>query len=258
VLSLNIGNPSLQRAERQLRWLAERDEHVLILTETAASDGCRLLAERLTWAGWQVRFPLPHSGERGVMIASRLGLEDRGEPMLTYLPARAEQVRLTGSDVQIIGVYVPSRDQSQAKTERKRAFITQLIQALPAAPVSSILAGDLNVLEADHHPRYRFFQDWEYALHSGLADTGWLDAYRLQEPTCAEHSWVSRDGDGFRYDHIFISADLREQLTGCTYLHETRESELTDHSAMALELRLAGSQELTVEPLTLGETPSLF
>jgi exodeoxyribonuclease-3 len=34
LLTLNIQNPSPQRAEHQIRWLAARDEDVLVLTET--------------------------------------------------------------------------------------------------------------------------------------------------------------------------------------------------------------------------------
>src|SRR5258707_341038 len=44
LLTFNIGNPSPERAQRQLAWLASRDEQVLILTETKASAGCQLLA----------------------------------------------------------------------------------------------------------------------------------------------------------------------------------------------------------------------
>ncbi len=34
LLTLNIANPSPERAERQLGWLAARDEDVLVLIET--------------------------------------------------------------------------------------------------------------------------------------------------------------------------------------------------------------------------------
>ena len=45
-LTFNIGNPSEQRAQRQLEWLAGRPEHVLVLTETKASAGCRTRRDR--------------------------------------------------------------------------------------------------------------------------------------------------------------------------------------------------------------------
>lgn len=40
LLTFNIANPSPVRAQRQLGWLATRDEEVLVLTETKDSAGC--------------------------------------------------------------------------------------------------------------------------------------------------------------------------------------------------------------------------
>jgi hypothetical protein len=60
LLTLNIGNPSVTRARRQLAWLIRRDEQVLVLTEAKASAGCRLLAEEFIPPA-----PLPpHGGDR--------------------------------------------------------------------------------------------------------------------------------------------------------------------------------------------------
>ena len=57
VLTFNIGNPSPDRARRQFSWLIGRDEDVLVLTETKASAGCRMLAEEFTAAGYAVHWP---------------------------------------------------------------------------------------------------------------------------------------------------------------------------------------------------------
>ena len=48
VLTFNLNNPSRERAERQLDYLAARPESVLVLTETADSAGCALLADGFT------------------------------------------------------------------------------------------------------------------------------------------------------------------------------------------------------------------
>ena len=40
VMTLNIGNPSLQRVQKQIDWLETRDEDVFVLTETKLSQGC--------------------------------------------------------------------------------------------------------------------------------------------------------------------------------------------------------------------------
>ena len=70
LLTLNIGNPSPDRAQRQLAWLIRREEDVLVLSETKASAGCRLLAEEFTAAGYAVHYPQPGPGEYGTMIVS--------------------------------------------------------------------------------------------------------------------------------------------------------------------------------------------
>jgi exodeoxyribonuclease III len=257
VLTLNIGNPSRKRAERQLEWLQDRAEDVLVLTETAASRGCDLLAERFSRANWDVRFPRPAEGERGVLIASRVQLADRGPDLVSYLPARVENVTVAGG-LEIIGVYVPSRDGSTAKIDRKRRFVTELTGAVRSMTGRSVLLGDLNVIEPEHRPRYAWFQDWEYALYRDLLEAGWVDAYRLQQPSKTEHSWVGYEGDGYRFDHVFVSADLSVEVIACAYLHEAREGNLTDHSAMTLELKLTGVEALDVNPHISSDQPTLF
>lgn len=57
LITVNIGAPSLDRAQRQLRWLAARPEDVLVLTETKATAGSQFLAEAFIAAGYAVTFP---------------------------------------------------------------------------------------------------------------------------------------------------------------------------------------------------------
>lgn len=55
LLTLNVANPSVDRAGALLAWLATRPEHVLALTETKAGAGCRHLAAAFTTAGYRVK-----------------------------------------------------------------------------------------------------------------------------------------------------------------------------------------------------------
>jgi len=259
ILTMNVGSPSRKRAERQLEWLGRREEDVLVLTETSRGQGSNLLAARLSGAGWDVRYPLPDLGERGVLLASRARLAPRGRNFVDYLPPRVEAVAMAGGSPNIVGVYVPSRDASVTKTERKQRFITALAAALRARPASpSVLIGDLNIIEPDHRPRYPWFSDWEYALYAGLVADGWRDAYRLTHPTGMEHSWISHLGDGYRYDHVFVSAELSDRVGGCDYVHETREHGLTDHSAMTLTLFRTPAERLATIASLSADPPSLF
>jgi exodeoxyribonuclease-3 len=263
LLTFNIGNPSPERAERQLGWLATREEDVLVLTETRASRGCRLLADRFTAAGYTVVFPQPEPGEYGTMIIARIASQPgTWTSRLDYLPARGAGLALpigNGAKLEVVGLYVPSRDASQAKVVRKRRFLEGCLDAFTASARQTdpgggelVLLGDLNLLEPDHQPHYPFFHPFEYAFYRRLADLGLVDAFRHLHPGQVEHSWVGRTGDGYRYDHAFVSKGLLDALDGCAYLHQPRHLRLSD-------LRVTGPTRLVVsDPAVSAASPSLF
>lgn len=264
-LTFNIGNPSEQRAERQLAWLAGRSEDVLVLTETKASAGCRLLASAFTDAGWHVSFPVPAPGEYGVMIISRVQAQPGSfGDSIGYLPTRAVSVTLPApaGPIEVIGAYVPSRDAGLEKTERKRKWLAACLAALasrdPGHP--EVLLGDLNILEPDHQPRYPFFVPFEYDFYRALsAEHGLLDAFRHLHPAASEYSWVGRTGDGYRYDHAFCSASLAPAISTCAYLHEPRTHGLSDHSALTANLALQPPPLLAAsDPVTAAAPATLF
>ncbi len=263
LLTLNIGNPSPERAQRQLAWLADRPEDVLVLTETRASRGCELLAERFAAAGYTVTFPRPEQGEYGTMIAARIASHPgTWAGQLDYLPARAASVTLPiGDGVEVVGLYVPSRDATEAKVERKRRFLERCLGAFAASARGGdvVLLGDLNIVEPDHQPRYPFFHPFEYTFYRRLAELGLVDAFRHLHADEVEHSWVGRTGDGYRYDHAFVSKGLLDALDACTYVHEPRGTRLSDHSALTLRLRVSRAARLAVSnPAASPAPPSLF
>jgi exodeoxyribonuclease-3 len=183
---------------------------------------------------------------------------------LGYLPSRAVSCLLPTRDgpLRLVGAYVPSRDASVEKTERKRRWLaefgTMLARADGQHPV--VLAGDLNVLEPDHQPRYRFFANFEYDFYRSLTDRhGLVDAYRHQHPDTVEHSWVGRTGDGYRYDHAFCAAALGDRITGCAYDHTPRLEKLSDHSALTMQLAVRPPPALPVTDTTTATAePTLF
>ncbi|HEU0086311.1 MAG TPA: endonuclease/exonuclease/phosphatase family protein [Pseudonocardiaceae bacterium] len=274
LITVNVGAPSLNRAHRQLRWLAERPEDVLVLTETKATAGSQFLAEAFTTAGYALTFPDHAPGELGVMIVSKLAT--RPDPLgaaLDYLPAHATGVVVDTTDgpLRVIGAYVPSRDATAEKTERKKTWIQRFDRALDATASEAplLLLGDLNVLEPTHTPAHRGqFAPFEYAFYTGLtARHGLLDLFRHLHPDRVEHSWARRADLGYRYDHAHGSHALTKALTACEYVHQTRElaadgSRLTDHSGLAVRLALtATSTLLTLDPATAATAepePTLF
>ncbi|MFF0222607.1 endonuclease/exonuclease/phosphatase [Streptomyces sp. NPDC004629] len=250
VLTFNLNNPSRDRAQRQLEFLAARPEHVLVLTETADSAGCDLLASRFAVAGYEVTFPRPGRGERGVMVVSRLATRPDPGLVMGYLPHRAVSVTVDTDEgpLDIIGIYVPSRDATRTKTIRKSRFLDACRAALPKGEGLRAVIGDFNILEPSHTPRYRFFQQFEYDFYAWLGESGYLDAFRALHPDALEYSWVGRTGDGYRYDHVHASPGLATALISCAYVHEVRTADprLTDHSALTVSFALRATAPLLV------------
>jgi exodeoxyribonuclease-3 len=241
----NIANPSAERAGKQAEWLRKRSEDIFVLTEAKRSEGCIFLERYFQAYGYNVVFPKPEGKEFGVIIVSKHQLTPSNfSTFVNYLQARVASVKLNlpSGELEIIGVYVPSRDSSPEKTEKKKHFLKSLTNALETAPRFSkcIFCGDLNVLEPSHIPHYPIFEEWEYDFYRNLTKYQLKDAFRHLHPSIQEYSWVGRTGDGYRYDHCFVSENLLSSVKKCYYLHDPREKEikLSDHSALITELDL--------------------
>lgn len=264
LITLNIANPSAERARRQLDWLAARDEQILVLTETKDSTGCALLADAFNTAGYHVAYPRPENGDYGVMIASKLtATTDDFGGRIGYLPSRAAAITLPApaGPIHIIGAYVPSRDAGLEKTERKRKWLDACRAALASRPDgAAVFLGDLNVLEPGHQPHYRFFAPFEYDFYRQLTDDhGLIDAFRALHPDTVEHSWVGRTGDGYRYDHAHCTTDLANNLLACDYIHQPRLDRLSDHSALSVRLTVdPGKPLVTSDPAAASAPATLF
>lgn len=243
LLCWNIANPSEKRAGKQALWLKQRPEDVLVLTEAKQSKGCIFLERYLQAFGYNVAFPKPGEQEYSVMVASKNKLVLTSfSKLIKYLPSRVVSVQF--NQFEIIGVYAPSRGFDEGdRLIKKKLFLDDLSDALKKSGSSSrrIFCGDLNILEPDHVPYYDYFKDWEYNFYRNLTKYQLKDAFRDLHPDAEEHSWFGRTGAGYRYDHCFVSDDIRSDIQQCYYLHEPRETKLSDHSAMILELNFERS-----------------
>ncbi|MFI5702530.1 endonuclease/exonuclease/phosphatase [Streptomyces xanthochromogenes] len=166
--------------------------------------------------------------------------------------------------LEVVGVYVPSRDQTEAKVTSKRTFLEGPAAVLPTGKAGHrLVLGGFNILEPTHVSRYRTFQAWGYEFYTGIATAGYRDAFRLLAPDALEYSWVGRIGDGYRYDHAHVSGPFMRHVTGSRYVHEPRTNEdrlLTDHSALTVVLALNATAPLDVtDPAAVEHSaPALF
>lgn len=238
LFTLNISGPSSERATRLLSALDEFNADLLVLTETRANTGTRMMLDAFRERGFTVLAPVPPTaGERGVAVVHRLAAGTGPLSASVHLSHRLVATRIEMSrPFTLIGVYVPSRDASAAKILRKQAFFQQLTSLLRELPRDEdvVLLGDLNIVSRAHVPRYPAFRAWEYDALEAITDTRLVDAFAFLNPGVQAHSWIGRKGAGYRYDYGFVSAGLTVGLTQCDYLHEFRLAGLTDHAGVVI------------------------
>ena len=255
VLTINIGNPSIDRARSQVKWLEGRNEDIFVLTETKNSEGCEYIADHFRNPSvdlfspepidqYNVYYPKSNTGDLGVMIISRIPITNAYS---IFDPSHRFHSRFAACDIvfnqtkiSIIGLYVPSRDSSEEKINRKKEFCIDVANHIKSLHRDNrIICGDLNIIDNNHVPRYPFFQDWEYRFYDFFEKKGYVDAFRYHNPNLNDYSWLGRTNDGYRYDYFFVSDPLIEKITDCHFVHETRTTNrITDHSAVSLKLEL--------------------
>lgn len=227
----NLCNPSIERAKKQAAWLEKQPFDVFCLTETKDSDGCNFIERYFRARGFFTDFPRPESGEYGAMIISRMPFTSGA--LSAFNSARLNAIRISGSGFEIVNTYVPNN-----REKGKQKFVENLLGSLENAPKPLVFLGDLNIIEPDHVPHYSKFEDWEYNFYRNLSGPRLQlrDAFRILYPKVNEYSWLGRTGDGYRYDHCFVSEDLVSKVRECRYLHEPRINRLSDHSGLSLSI----------------------
>jgi len=164
--------------------------------------------------------------------------------------------------IAVLSVYVPSRDRTLPKTEKKQAFIASLLAGLEAMPPALrarlVIGGDYNVIARSHLPLHPGFLPFEFGLLEALERYGLVDTHQHCAPGAQAHSWIGRTGDGYRYDYFHVGSELGSHIESCGYLHETREQRLTDHAAVTLNLTADPIARLDTAGLLGGEDATLF
>ncbi|ABW12033.1 Endonuclease/exonuclease/phosphatase [Parafrankia sp. EAN1pec] len=240
LVTFNAQHAAPDRARRQAAWLSRQpNADIVVLTEVGYGPGGHALLDALAHHGYaHLHAPRPDLPDYSTAIASRAPLEPV-ETHIDVLPHRAPaaDLHIGGQRVRLLGLYVPSRGPAERRNEKKRAFQHVVTKALPGflagfeGPV--VVAGDLNVVEPGHVPHYSVFGQWEYDFYRSFTAAGLTDAYRALHPDAPGHSWYGRGGNGYRFDHTFLTAD-RLDLTSCDYLHAPRQQGLSDHAALCL------------------------
>lgn len=100
----------------------------------------------------------------------------------------------------------------------------------------SMIVGDLNCGIPFEDSDTKTFDNTH--LFQSLFKQGWIDSWRSRNQSGREFSWISPRGNGYRYDHCLSSSELNSKIELIEYDHSVRESGLSDHSALVIDLKI--------------------
>jgi exonuclease III len=141
-----------------------------------------------------------------------------------YLP-----VVIPAADLEIVGLYGPLQGDAYG------AFWPAALDALEARSSRNVLViGDFNTAESSvDTPVADFFCS---NFFCDLPSRGYTDLWRHRVGREAkEYSWLG-PANPFRLDHAFGTRGVVDRLTHCAYSHTERESGISDHSLLTVEL----------------------
>ncbi len=254
IATFNI-NDINKRLAHLLVWLRTAEPDVVCLQELKAADRDFPKAEiekagyRAVWRG--------QKSWNGVAILAR-----GREPIVTRseLPgdpddAQARYIEAAVDGVLIASLYAPNGNpQPGPKFTYKLAWMDRLVAhaaELFAADLPAVLAGDFNVVPADHdiypttsYSKNALVQPQSRLRFRRLIDQGWDDAIRTLHPDAPMYTfwdymrnrWL-RDA-GLRLDHLLLSAKAARRLSASGVDRAVRgEDGASDHAPAWAELR---------------------
>jgi exodeoxyribonuclease-3 len=174
--------------------------------------------------------------KNGVLIMSRTTLCRHAPPVGALYQQRWIEATLPEQGFHVIACHVPPK--ISIGVNQKTAFWSVLLRrAERLLHEPAMIVGDLNTGAhyRDEHRATLYCAD----QFERLGALGWIDAWReFHGPNRKEWSWVypRRRTYGYRLDHAFCTPPLAKRLVGCRYSHDERESGLSDHSLMIVDL----------------------
>lgn len=227
ILAWNIRQGGGRRTEQILDGILRLSPTAVVLSEFRNNTSGSIIRERLASHGYHHQVaPDTPANVNTVLVASLV----EGKP-ITFPDSDEEFAhsiaRLDLPAFRLYGLYMPHK--------KKHNQFEFLVNEELDDEIPSMIAGDWNTGKNGIDQVGNSFWYSEYLTE--IESRGYFDAFRAAKGDVKEYSWFSHQGNGFRYDHIYMHAALRTVLSDCYYVHELRNAGLSDHSAMIAELK---------------------
>lgn len=257
ILHWNIlhGGGSRRMPEIVLSLLAHAPD-VVVLTEYRVTIGGQIRGVLADHGLTHQLCTEPAKGKNGVLIAARAPLAWIPPPDGLPKPLHARwldaAVATSEGGLFLTGVHIPD----DSRPSPKAAFWRQM----------------LAVAEVRQKERHLFIGDFNTGRHrldelgssfgctsllGAVCTLGYADAYRHFHPDRREWTWIPPTPDsakpsntgtfappasGFRIDSALVSEPLVCRLRAAFYSHSERETAVSDHSAMIVDLDISGAE----------------
>jgi exonuclease III len=228
IVTLNIRHGGGTRVPAILQYLSTQDADVIVLTEYRDNANAAEMRFGLLEQGL-IHFSASaiDAKTNSVGIFSRRPFEPRTYPYLAFND-RHRLVSARIDDLEIFGVYFA---QNRAKAGLFQFILDGAYK--PAAP-AHLFIGDFNTgLHGIDEEGSTFYCAEQFAA---LPAAGLIDSWRSRNTAERDYSWYSQAGNGFRIDHVFSSGTADSRIENAYYDHIPRESGITDHSALVVEI----------------------
>ena len=210
------------------------DADVLVVTEFRTNDRGAAIVVALQQAGYYTTNPDSPPNRNSVLIASRTPITTTQ----SLASSLSDSWRLWMADLgwgRVTGVYMPNQ-------ERKLPYWDSVISAASGPSAPCLLIGDFNTgrNDLDKADNATALIGAEYMDRIG--EVGLIDLWRSRHPDRREYSWFSTPwNNGFRLDHALGTSCIAAMVTDCRYDHAPRLERISDHSALIVELAVAGT-----------------
>lgn len=257
ILHWNIlhGGGSRRMPEIVLSLLAHRPD-IVVLTEYRVTIGGQIRGVLGDHGLVHQLCTDPPKGKNGVVIASRWPLLRVPTPELLPAPLHVRwldaQIAAGDGEFFLTGVHIPD----DSRPSPKAAFWRQmLVMAEQRCAQRHLFIGDFNT------GRHRIDEAGASfgctSLLGAVCTLGYADAFRHFHPERREWTWLPPPGDratpantgtfappssGFRIDSALVSGPLMPALRAAFYSHSERETAVSDHSAMLVDLEISAPE----------------
>ena len=253
IISLNANGIRSAARKGAFEWLLAQQADVVCLQETKAQVH-QLDGPDTQMPGYHRHlFDAQKAGYSGVALYSRREPDAviRGFGAAEF-DAEGRYIEARFGDLSVVSVYLPSGssgpDRQAAKFRCLELFYAHL-QALAADGRKYILCGDWNIAHRpidlknwrSNQKNSGFTPEERAWLDRVFGELGWVDAYRVVEPTTEQYTWWSNRGQawaknvGWRIDYQIVSPNLAGAARAASVHMQERYS---DHAPLTVDYAL--------------------